>query len=205
MHRYIAIILLCFSANIFAHDCTGEFNQSMAPTDTATLKWTYTTADEKIIRGETLLHVEHGSFSIIAGEHKNCMDTMTCSISEFACAISIALSEPSKNQLHIGRIQINSYGLYLKARKSALAFKDCSQAYSKYYLEIERFWVEQLLRHGSIYDVVKINPREIKLDKPLTLADKCFEATGKPPALWSGVDYFPVILVKKKTGYEAEE
>ena len=196
MYRYIAIFILLFSKNVLALDCDGEFDQSVIVENKA-LKWSYTT-NGKLINGETLLHTEHGSFSIIAGEHESCMDAMTCSTHEFACAISIALTEPYNSQLRMGRMQVDSYGLYLKARGYAVKIKDCSRAYSKYYSEVENFWIKQLSKNNGRYSFVKIFPREIKMSKPPNLAENCFEETNKPPALWFGIDYFPIIVIEGK-------
>jgi hypothetical protein len=82
------------------------------------------------------------------------------------------------------------------AKDAVRKIKDCDQAYAKYYLEVGKYWKRQLSVFGDTYKVNKVYPREIKLNKPTSLGDECFECSSNPPALWSGIDYFPVVMIE---------
>ncbi len=191
---YVFLILLLHS-KILAFSCDGDFQQNIV-VENEEWSWTYSTKNNSV-SGETLLHAEHNSFTIIGSENVECLNSGTCSSTDTMCAVSLALLEPSKSKLSTGRIHMISYGLYILASDIVKELNDCDRAYSEYYLEVERIWQQQLLTYGEAYEVIKVQPREIKIDKPPELENKCFESRSIIPKMWFGIDYFPVVKVER--------
>lgn len=185
-----------FHTNILALTCNGEFQQEIK-VENAQWKWSYITVNS-IIRGRTFLHEKYDSFSIDGTEDNKCLIASTCSYSDTLCAVSFALAEPYKSKLFVGRIQMNSYGIYNQIINAVKKVNDCKKAYSEYQLEIEKFWQQQLFIPEHEYKFTKIHSREIKLDKPKELGDRCFENPSQVPKLWSSIDYFPVVTIELK-------
>lgn len=191
---FISILLSLFSVDALSLSCEGDFKQKIV-VDGEEWLWKYD-AKGYSISGETLLHTERNSFSIIATENENCFKNASCSTNYLACAISFALNEASSQKMSIGRMQITSYGLYSKARATVESVSECRDAYSQYYSVISEYWKNNLTVHP--YVVNKIHPREIKLDKPTNHGDNCFTSPAWKPVPWSGIDYFPVITIERR-------
>lgn len=195
MSRSFIVLCLClFCTKSFALNCDGSFKQKIV-VDNEEWSWVYST-EMLSISGETLLHEEHGSFSIIARENEECLMSKTCSITDLVCATTFALIEPFGRGLPLGRVQATSYGLYFKIRDMVREVEGCNRAYLEYYSKISEFWGRQLLAFGGRYKIKKVHPREIKFNKPKDLRDQCFDWSANPPVLWSGVDYFPVVTIE---------
>lgn len=192
MNRTFMVLCLCLlCTKSVALNCDGSFKQKIV-VDNEEWSWAYSTKMYSI-SGETLLHKEHNSFSIMARENEECLMSKTCSITDLACAITFALIEPFGKGVPLGRVQTTSYGLYFKTRDMVREVKECNRAYLEYYSKISEFWGNQLSVFGDRYKVKKVHPREIKLNKPKELRDQCFDRSANAPVLWSGVDYFPVV------------
>lgn len=194
----LMVSYLClFCTKAFALNCHGIFDQKVV-VDNEEWSWTYLTPTYSI-SGETLLHKKHSSFSIIASENEECLVSNKCSTAELVCAVTYSLIEPVGKGIPIGRVQITSYGLYFSVRNMVQEIMECDQAYLEYYSKISEFWESKLSIFGDRYHVKKVHPREIKLRKPKELHDQCFDMSASPPALWSGVDYFPVITIESES------
>ena len=191
---FTALCLHLFCINSFALNCDGNFKQTVV-VDDEEWSWIYTTPTYTV-SGETLLHKQHNSFSIISRENEECFSSQQCSIADLACAVTFALIEPIGKGVSLGRVQTTSYGLYSHARDMVQETNDCDRAYLEYYSKIRAYWKDNLSAFGDRYRVQKVHPREIKLDKPKELGDQCFDRSANPPALWSGIDYFPVLTIE---------
>jgi len=191
---FIFFLLNLLSFDALSLNCEGSFEQKIVVDDEEWL-WEYD-AEDYSVSGETLLHKEHDSFSIIATENEGCFKNGTCSLSNLVCAITLALHEASNQKMALGRIQITSYGLYAKARSTVENVKECSDAYSRYYSAISEHWKSNLTAHP--YKFKKIHAREIKLDKPVNYGYKCFSSLEQKPVSWSGIDYFPVVTIERE-------
>lgn len=193
------IVTLCFClpcVNSFALNCEGTFEQKVVVEDEE-WSWSYSNRGYSL-SGETLLHKERESFSVIASEDEECRASEQCSTTNIACAVTFALIEPLGRAVPIGRVQVTSYGLYSSAREKFLETKDCDQAYREYYSKIQEYWKNNLSVFDDRYLVKKVQAREIKLNKPKELGDQCFDRSLNLPPLWSGADFFPVLTIEQK-------
>ncbi len=195
MNKLIGLLFVFFCNACSAFECAGQYERKESKSS-GNWEWMYKNGSS-IVKGESLVHPEHDSFSIIGGENPQCIDNNSCSAIDVQCAAVMSLKDMSKHQLAIGRIQFNGYGIYEKLVNADLSSAtECGEAYVSYMDGIEKVWKETLSLSETNYHLIKLNPREIHISKPESISNSCFPSLGKIPKPWKDIDFFPVVKAK---------